>query len=180
MGCTFTVLANGNVSLCCLDYDGRHVIGRLDEGVSIRKILHSSAYQRLRHLHRSASQRPSTCAPAAQSGFSFRPRNQRVGCNNPSRRPARRVADRHAAERPTGPGGQKHGGELRSGAVRERGRTLEPQQALAIGAVSRQQLFQPSADFTEGDNGTPSTTGCAMSTTRQPALRQAVRLLLGG
>lgn len=53
---TFTILANGDISLCCLDYDGQHVIGRLDEGMSIRTIWNSVAYRQLRRLHTSASQ----------------------------------------------------------------------------------------------------------------------------
>ena len=35
---TFTVLANGDVSLCCLDYDGQHILGRIDGGHSIRDV----------------------------------------------------------------------------------------------------------------------------------------------
>ena len=70
---TFTVLANGDVSLCCLDYDGRHVIGRLDEGVSIREIWNSSAYQRLRDLHSSASQTAIDLCASCTKSFLVRP-----------------------------------------------------------------------------------------------------------
>jgi len=53
---TFTVLANGDVALCCLDYDGQHIVGRLDDGTSIGQIWNSQHYRRLRRLHKSASQ----------------------------------------------------------------------------------------------------------------------------
>jgi len=53
---TFTVLADGRVSLCCLDYDGKIILGRIDEDTSIRSIFNSPGYSRLRILHRTARQ----------------------------------------------------------------------------------------------------------------------------
>ena len=53
---TFTVLADGNVALCCLDYDGQVILGRLDEKTRIEKIWNNDAYQRVRRLHREARQ----------------------------------------------------------------------------------------------------------------------------
>lgn len=53
---TFTILADARVALCCLDYDGRIILGRIDETHSIRSIFNSEAYNRLRILHRTARQ----------------------------------------------------------------------------------------------------------------------------
>jgi hypothetical protein len=51
-----TVLAGGDVSLCCLDYDGRHLMGRVDENTSIRDIWNSPAYRQVRQLHKEGRQ----------------------------------------------------------------------------------------------------------------------------
>ena len=53
---TFTILADSRVALCCLDYDGKIILGRVDEEHSIRSIFNSPAYSRLRILHRTARQ----------------------------------------------------------------------------------------------------------------------------
>jgi len=53
---TFTVLANGDVALCCLDYDGRHLLGRVDAEHSIRDVFTGPGYQKVRHLHRRGRQ----------------------------------------------------------------------------------------------------------------------------
>lgn len=53
---TLTVLAGGEVALCCLDYDGRHVLGRLDAGTSLAEIWRGPAYRHVRQLHRAARQ----------------------------------------------------------------------------------------------------------------------------
>lgn len=53
---TFTILAGGEVALCCLDYDGRFVLGRIDAGVSIRDLFQSSAYREVRRCHKQARQ----------------------------------------------------------------------------------------------------------------------------
>jgi MoaA/NifB/PqqE/SkfB family radical SAM enzyme len=53
---TLTVLANGEVALCCLDYDGRHILGQIDGTTSIRDIWSSSTYRRLRRMHARAQQ----------------------------------------------------------------------------------------------------------------------------
>jgi radical SAM protein with 4Fe4S-binding SPASM domain len=53
---TFTVLANGDVSLCCLDYDGQHILGHVDGRRSIRDIWNGHAYQNVRRAHRRARQ----------------------------------------------------------------------------------------------------------------------------
>lgn len=51
-----TVLAGGDVSLCCLDYDGRYLLGRVDENTSIREIWNNPAYCRVRRLHKEGRQ----------------------------------------------------------------------------------------------------------------------------
>jgi radical SAM protein with 4Fe4S-binding SPASM domain len=53
---TMTVLANGDVSLCCLDYDGRHLLGRIDEKTSIAEVWNSSDYEQVRRRHQTARQ----------------------------------------------------------------------------------------------------------------------------
>jgi radical SAM protein with 4Fe4S-binding SPASM domain len=47
---TFTVLWDGRVSLCCADFDGRHVLGDLRTG-TIREIWNSPAYRAVRRQH---------------------------------------------------------------------------------------------------------------------------------
>jgi hypothetical protein len=51
-----TVLAGGDVSLCCLDYDGQHILGRVDENASIGEIWNSPAYENVRRLHKEGRQ----------------------------------------------------------------------------------------------------------------------------
>ena len=53
---TFTVLANGNVSLCCLDYDGQQILGHVDDQCSIRDVWNGGAYVEVRRAHREARQ----------------------------------------------------------------------------------------------------------------------------
>ena len=53
---TFTVLANGDVSLCCLDYDGQHILGRIDEYTSIQDVWRGKAYAVARRKHLLAQQ----------------------------------------------------------------------------------------------------------------------------
>ena len=48
---TFTVLAGGEVALCCLDYDGQHVLGRIAPKTSIRETWRSEAYAEVRRKH---------------------------------------------------------------------------------------------------------------------------------
>lgn len=53
---TFTVLWDGRVSLCCLDYDGDEVIGDLSRGGSIRDVWRNERYEEIRRLHRLSRQ----------------------------------------------------------------------------------------------------------------------------
>ena len=53
---TLTVLANGEVALCCLDYDGQHLLGRIDAGTSLADVWLSPAYREVRRLHRLSRQ----------------------------------------------------------------------------------------------------------------------------
>jgi len=53
---TFTVLADGRVSLCCLDYDGQQILGRLDGHTTIRDVWSGPLYQKVRNAHRTARQ----------------------------------------------------------------------------------------------------------------------------
>lgn len=53
---TFTILAGGEVALCCLDYDGQHVLGRIDAGTSLGDVWHSEAYREVRRQHIEARQ----------------------------------------------------------------------------------------------------------------------------
>lgn len=53
---TFTILASGEVALCCLDYDGQHLLGRLENGTTIRSIFNGKRYREVRRKHRLARQ----------------------------------------------------------------------------------------------------------------------------
>jgi MoaA/NifB/PqqE/SkfB family radical SAM enzyme len=53
---TLTVLANGDVALCCLDYDGQQLLGRVDDVHSIREVWNGQAYRQIRRCHREARQ----------------------------------------------------------------------------------------------------------------------------
>lgn len=48
---TMTILSDGAVALCCLDYEGRHLLGRVDPKTSLGDIWRGEAYARLRRLH---------------------------------------------------------------------------------------------------------------------------------
>jgi MoaA/NifB/PqqE/SkfB family radical SAM enzyme len=47
---TFTVLWDGRVSLCCADFDGRHILGDLNRS-TIKDVWNSEAYVRARRQH---------------------------------------------------------------------------------------------------------------------------------
>jgi sulfatase maturation enzyme AslB (radical SAM superfamily) len=66
---TFTVLAGGEVSLCCLDYDGQVVLGHLnDEASSIRSIWRNEQYRAVRAEHKAGRQgRLALCAACSKS-----------------------------------------------------------------------------------------------------------------
>ena len=53
---TLTILANGDVALCCLDYDGQVILGHLDEKTTIHDIFTNAESKRIRKLHTTASQ----------------------------------------------------------------------------------------------------------------------------
>ena len=53
---TFTVLADGDVSLCCLDYDGQQILGHVDRQHSIRDVWNDRPYVEVRRAHREARQ----------------------------------------------------------------------------------------------------------------------------
>jgi radical SAM protein with 4Fe4S-binding SPASM domain len=53
---TFTILASGDVALCCLDYDGQVILGRIDESMSLADIWNSDAYRQIRLRHKQARQ----------------------------------------------------------------------------------------------------------------------------
>lgn len=52
---TFTILVNGDVALCCLDYSGKVLLGNVGED-SIREIWNNQKYQKLRSRHRRSKQ----------------------------------------------------------------------------------------------------------------------------
>jgi hypothetical protein len=53
---TLTVLAGGDVALCCLDYDGQHLLGRIDAGATLGDVWRGAAYREVRRLHQHARQ----------------------------------------------------------------------------------------------------------------------------
>ena len=52
---TFTVLSNGNAVLCCLDYEGKVVLGDVNKA-SIFEIWNNKSYKKIRLLHETAQQ----------------------------------------------------------------------------------------------------------------------------
>lgn len=52
---TFTILVNGDVSLCCLDHSGRELLGNC-RTETIRDIWNNKRYQEIRKLHRNSQQ----------------------------------------------------------------------------------------------------------------------------
>ncbi len=52
---TLTVLVNGEVSLCCLDYSGKEILGNVADE-PIRDIWNNHRYRQLRRLHRDSRQ----------------------------------------------------------------------------------------------------------------------------
>jgi radical SAM protein with 4Fe4S-binding SPASM domain len=52
---TFTVLVNGDVSLCCLDYSGKEVLGNVTSD-RIADVWNNERYRQLRRLHRDSRQ----------------------------------------------------------------------------------------------------------------------------
>lgn len=52
---TFTILVNGDVALCCLDYSGKQLLGNVGES-SIREIWDNAIYRKLRNWHRRSKQ----------------------------------------------------------------------------------------------------------------------------
>ena len=77
---TFTVLVNCDVALCCLDYDGKHVLGHVDDKTGIHEIWNGEAYRRVWALHRKARQGElSLCSNCSKSFFYLtRPANAPV------------------------------------------------------------------------------------------------------
>lgn len=53
---TFTILASGDVALCCLDYDGQLLLGRVGGGTSIGDVWAGTTYQEIRLRHKEARQ----------------------------------------------------------------------------------------------------------------------------
>jgi len=53
---TLTILSDGRVALCCLDYDGKCILGRLDRGETIEEIWNGAAYRYVRGKHVNARQ----------------------------------------------------------------------------------------------------------------------------
>jgi hypothetical protein len=53
---TFTILVGGEVALCCLDYDGQSLLGRIDEETTIGEVFVGPRYQEARRRHREARQ----------------------------------------------------------------------------------------------------------------------------
>jgi MoaA/NifB/PqqE/SkfB family radical SAM enzyme len=64
---TFTVLSSGEATLCCLDYDGREILGDTNLQ-SIAEIWRSRRYRNLRRLHTAACQdRIDICSKCSKS-----------------------------------------------------------------------------------------------------------------
>jgi MoaA/NifB/PqqE/SkfB family radical SAM enzyme len=67
---TFTVLYNGDVALCCLDWDGKVILGNVKQEGSLAKIWRNSCYKKLRSYHRRAMQHKiAICKNCSKSYF---------------------------------------------------------------------------------------------------------------
>ncbi|RJP18377.1 MAG: radical SAM protein [Candidatus Omnitrophota bacterium] len=53
---TFTILWNGDVALCCLDFDGKVKLGDINDGVTIKEIWNGVEYKKMRMYHETANQ----------------------------------------------------------------------------------------------------------------------------
>lgn len=53
---TFTVLWNGDIALCCLDYEGEFKLGNLIQDGSISRVWKNKRYQQIRSFHKDAKQ----------------------------------------------------------------------------------------------------------------------------
>jgi MoaA/NifB/PqqE/SkfB family radical SAM enzyme len=53
---TFTILVNGDVALCCLDYNGQHLLGRVEVGTSLAGLWQGDVYRQVRRQHKRGRQ----------------------------------------------------------------------------------------------------------------------------
>ncbi len=65
---TFTILSNGNIALCCLDHEGKVVMGDVNK-TSIFEIWHNETYKRIRLLHKTAQQDQITICKTCTKSF---------------------------------------------------------------------------------------------------------------
>jgi len=65
---TFTMLSNGDVALCCLDYEGKVVLGNVSTA-SIFEIWNSKSYNQLRLFHKTAQQDQITICKNCSKSF---------------------------------------------------------------------------------------------------------------
>ncbi len=66
---TFTILANGQVALCCLDYDGKVILGDVASGQTIKEIYNSPPYRRIRRLHATGGQNAISLCAMCEKAF---------------------------------------------------------------------------------------------------------------
>ncbi|MBN2578179.1 MAG: SPASM domain-containing protein [Pirellulales bacterium] len=66
---TLTVLADGRVALCCLDYEGQHELGRADAAASLTEIWNGPAYRAVRRLHRAGRQHEIELCRSCEKSF---------------------------------------------------------------------------------------------------------------
>lgn len=65
---TFTVLSNGNVALCCLDYEGKVILGDVNK-TTIFEIWKNESYKKIRFLHKTAQQDQITLCKTCTKSF---------------------------------------------------------------------------------------------------------------
>ena len=90
---TFTILAGGEVALCCLDYNGQVILGQLDSRKSIRDLWNSAPYRHVRALHRQARQSELSLCRNCTKAFLYRSEAETVVIST-------LVPDRSAAPQP--------------------------------------------------------------------------------
>ena len=65
---TFTILSNGKAALCCLDYEGKVILGDLNK-TSIFEIWNNESYKKIRLLHKRAQQEQITICKNCTKSF---------------------------------------------------------------------------------------------------------------
>jgi hypothetical protein len=75
---TFTILVTGQVALCCLDYDGQHLLGQIDARNSIADVWTGDAYRWVRQKHKAGRQAEIRLCSSCTKSFLAAPRRRKA------------------------------------------------------------------------------------------------------